>query len=58
MSIKFWLENLKGREYLEDLGIDGRVIVWFIPAKGLLSSISIHLFKLKYFNICLSVCMI
>jgi hypothetical protein len=23
----FWLENLKGREHLEDLSIDGRIIL-------------------------------
>jgi hypothetical protein len=22
----FWLESLKGRDYLEDLGVDGKVI--------------------------------
>jgi hypothetical protein len=22
----FWLENLKGRDYLEDVGVDGRII--------------------------------
>jgi hypothetical protein len=26
MLIKFQLENLKGRDYLEDLGIDGRIL--------------------------------
>jgi hypothetical protein len=26
--IKFWTENLKGRDhYLEDLGVDGRIIL-------------------------------
>jgi hypothetical protein len=23
----FWFENLKGREYLEDLGADGKIIL-------------------------------
>jgi hypothetical protein len=23
----FWLENLKGRDHLEDLGIDGKIIL-------------------------------
>jgi hypothetical protein len=23
----FWLKNLKGRDHLEDLGIDGRIIL-------------------------------
>jgi hypothetical protein len=26
----FWLENLKGRDYLEDLGIDGRTLYWML----------------------------
>jgi len=25
MHTKFWLENLKGRDHLEDLGIDGKI---------------------------------
>jgi hypothetical protein len=24
---KFWSENLKGRDHLEDLGVDGRIIL-------------------------------
>jgi hypothetical protein len=27
MPTKFWSENLKGRNYAEDLGIGGRVLV-------------------------------
>jgi hypothetical protein len=27
MHTKFWSENLKGRDDLEDLGIDGRIIL-------------------------------
>jgi hypothetical protein len=27
MCTKFWSENLKGRNYLEDLVIDGRIIL-------------------------------
>jgi len=23
----FWLENLKGRDHLEDLGIDGKIML-------------------------------
>jgi hypothetical protein len=26
MHTKFWLENLKGRDYSEDLGINGNII--------------------------------
>jgi hypothetical protein len=26
MCRKFWSENLKGRDHLEDIGIDGRII--------------------------------
>jgi hypothetical protein len=27
MPIKYRSENLKGRDYLEDLGVDGRIIL-------------------------------
>jgi hypothetical protein len=27
MERKFWSENLKGRDYLEDLGVGGRIIL-------------------------------
>jgi hypothetical protein len=33
MHIKFWLGNLKGRDYMEDLGIDGRIILEWIIGK-------------------------
>jgi hypothetical protein len=26
-NTQFWLENLKGRDHLEDLGVDGRMIL-------------------------------
>jgi hypothetical protein len=26
----FWLENLKGRDHLEDLGLDGRITIGWI----------------------------
>jgi hypothetical protein len=29
----FWLENLKGRNHLEDLGVDGRIILGWILGK-------------------------
>jgi hypothetical protein len=30
MRTKFWSENLKRREHLEDLGADGRIILEWI----------------------------
>jgi hypothetical protein len=33
MHTTFWLENLKGRDYLEDLGIDRKIILELIPGK-------------------------
>jgi hypothetical protein len=27
MQIQLWLENLKGRDYSKDVGIDGRIIL-------------------------------
>jgi hypothetical protein len=30
---KFWLENLKERDHLEDIGIDGKVILEWILGK-------------------------
>jgi hypothetical protein len=33
MHTIFWLENLKGRDHLEDLGVDGRIIFEWILRK-------------------------
>jgi len=33
MQAIFWLENLKGRDQLEDLAIDGRIILEWILGK-------------------------
>jgi hypothetical protein len=34
MRIIFWLESLRGRDHLEDLGIDGRILQkWFLGDK-------------------------
>jgi hypothetical protein len=30
MDVIFWLENLKGRDYIEDLAVDGRIILEWI----------------------------
>jgi len=29
-----WLENLKGTDYLEDLGIDGKILKWILGKYG------------------------
>jgi hypothetical protein len=33
MHRKLWSENLKGRVYLEDLGVDGNIILEWILGK-------------------------
>jgi len=33
MRTMFWLENLKRRDHLEDLGVDGKVILEWILGK-------------------------
>jgi hypothetical protein len=33
MHRKFWLEKIKGRNHLEDLGIDGKIILDWILGK-------------------------
>jgi hypothetical protein len=33
MHTIFWFENLKGRDHLEDLGMDGKIILEWILGK-------------------------
>jgi hypothetical protein len=33
MHTKFWSEDLKGRNHVEDLGIDGKIILDYIIGK-------------------------
>jgi hypothetical protein len=36
MYVKFWLDDLKGRDYTEDLCVDGRIILeWMLGKCGL-----------------------
>jgi len=35
--MKFWLENLVGRDHLEDLGVDGKIILEWILGHRVLS---------------------
>jgi hypothetical protein len=30
MHIKLWSENIKGRDHLEDLSLDGRISEWIL----------------------------
>jgi hypothetical protein len=35
MHRSFWLESLKGRDHLDDLGVDGRIILkWILWKQG------------------------
>jgi hypothetical protein len=35
MHTIYWLENLKGRDHSEDLGIDGKIILeWILGKQG------------------------
>jgi hypothetical protein len=35
MHITFWLENLNGRKHLEDLNVDGKIILeWILGKQG------------------------
>jgi len=33
MHTIFWLENLKGRDHLEDTGVDGKIILEWVLRK-------------------------
>jgi len=33
-GMSFWLENLKARDHLEDLSIDGKVLEWILGKYG------------------------
>jgi hypothetical protein len=34
MHTIFYLENLKGRDHLEDLGVDGKILEWILGKWG------------------------
>jgi hypothetical protein len=36
MYIKFWSENLKGRDHCENISVDGRIIIlkWMLRKQG------------------------
>jgi hypothetical protein len=43
-AYRFWSDNLKGRDHLEDLGVDGRIILEWILEKLVWEVVdSIHL---------------
>jgi len=49
MHPKFWLENLKRRDHLEELGVDGRIILeWILKKQGIKMLGWIHLAPDKY----------
>jgi hypothetical protein len=34
MHTIFWFENLNGKDYLEDLGVDGKILEWILGKRG------------------------
>jgi hypothetical protein len=34
MPTKFWSVNLNGRDYLEDVDMDGRILEWITEKQG------------------------
>jgi len=44
MCTKFWLEDMKGRDHLEDLGIDGMITLeWILRKLGGESVVWVHM---------------
>jgi hypothetical protein len=34
MHARFWSENQNGRDHLEDLGVDGKILEWILGKEG------------------------